>query len=83
MKFADHIRDTSIPEWEDKYLNYKQGKKLIKKYKVFDLDTDDPFINQWLINQEFHKCESFYNEKVDSLLGSSTLYSPGLDSLDI
>ena len=83
MKFADHIRDTSIPEWEDKYLNYKQGKKLIKKYKVFDLDTDDPFINQWLINQEFHKCESFHNEKVDSLLGSNTLYSSALDSLDI
>ncbi|AMD20001.1 HCL150Cp [Eremothecium sinecaudum] len=33
MKFAEHLRECAIPEWRDKYVNYKLGKKKLKAYK--------------------------------------------------
>ncbi|CCK69919.1 Syg1p KNAG_0D01680 [Huiozyma naganishii CBS 8797] len=30
MKFADHLRESAIPEWRDKYIDYKLGKKKLK-----------------------------------------------------
>ncbi|UJO19205.1 uncharacterized protein CLAFUR5_07225 [Fulvia fulva] len=30
MKYAKQLRDTAIPEWRDKYLSYKHGKKHLK-----------------------------------------------------
>lgn len=33
MKFAEHLRESSIPEWRDKYIDYKLGKKKLKSYK--------------------------------------------------
>ena len=83
MKFSEHIKEISIPEWEDKYLNYKHGKKLIKQYKNYDSNTVDLFIDQWVIKQEFNKCESFYNEKVDSILGSINFDPSDLESKDL
>lgn len=83
MKFSEHIREISIPEWEDKYLNYKHGKKLIKKYKTHDANTSKLFVDQWVIDQEIDKCESFYNQKVDSILGSISLESGDLDEIDL
>ncbi|KAH3675930.1 hypothetical protein WICMUC_002226 [Wickerhamomyces mucosus] len=31
MKFAEYLSDNLVPEWQDKYLDYKSGKKRIKK----------------------------------------------------
>lgn len=31
MKFAEYLKDNLVPEWKDKYLDYKGGKKKIKK----------------------------------------------------
>ncbi|AGO11696.1 AaceriADL080Wp [[Ashbya] aceris (nom. inval.)] len=33
MKFAERLRESSIPEWRDKYLDYKLGKKKLKAHK--------------------------------------------------
>ncbi|SCV01546.1 LAMI_0G12178g1_1 [Lachancea mirantina] len=30
MKFAEHLRESVIPEWSDKYIDYKLGKKKLK-----------------------------------------------------
>ncbi|CEP63457.1 Syg1p LALA0_S08e02916g [Lachancea lanzarotensis] len=30
MKFAEHLRESAIPEWIDKYIDYKAGKKKLK-----------------------------------------------------
>ena len=31
VKFGKYLLSESVPEWKDRYLNYKKGKKLIKK----------------------------------------------------
>ncbi|CAI4065385.1 hypothetical protein N7582_002996 [Saccharomyces uvarum] len=33
MKFADHLTESAIPEWRDKYIDYKVGKKKLSRYK--------------------------------------------------
>lgn len=33
MKFEESLREGLVPEWQDQYLDYKQGKKQIKKLK--------------------------------------------------
>lgn len=33
MKFTDHLRQSSIPEWKDKYVDYKLGKIKLKTYR--------------------------------------------------
>lgn len=39
MKFADHLTESAIPEWKDKYLDYKLGKKKLKyQYGKFPKD---------------------------------------------
>ena len=80
MKFSEHLKETSIPEWKDKYLNYAAGKKLIKKYvdlkKINNdetIDTKKLFIDDWVIKEEYRKCESFYLEQVKILLGYQDL----------
>ncbi|KAL6940603.1 hypothetical protein ACO0QE_004513 [Hanseniaspora vineae] len=35
MKFAEHITESSIPEWRDKYIDYKLGKKKIKQCRKY------------------------------------------------
>ncbi|SCV99909.1 LAFE_0B05204g1_1 [Lachancea fermentati] len=30
MKFAEHLRESAVPEWSDKYIDYKRGKKKLK-----------------------------------------------------
>ncbi|SCU78374.1 LADA_0A05314g1_1 [Lachancea dasiensis] len=30
MKFAEHLRESAVPEWIDKYIDYKTGKKKLK-----------------------------------------------------
>lgn len=32
MKFGDHLDESAVPEWKDKYINYKLGKKKLKVY---------------------------------------------------
>ncbi|CAL9728697.1 protein Syg1p [Monosporozyma unispora] len=39
MKFADHLTESAIPEWKDKYIDYKLGKKKLKyQYGKFPKD---------------------------------------------
>lgn len=39
MKFADHLTESVIPEWKDKYIDYKLGKKKLKyQYGKFPKD---------------------------------------------
>lgn len=33
MKFGDHLDESAVPEWKDKYVNYKLGKKKLKIYQ--------------------------------------------------
>lgn len=33
MKFAESLKEGLVPEWQDQYVDYKEGKKLIKKCK--------------------------------------------------
>lgn len=78
MKFSEHLRETSIPEWEDKYLNYKRGKKLIKQYVTWqlenqDLDVTKLFLHDWVLKGEYEKCESFYKDEIETLLGHQKL----------
>lgn len=43
MKFGESLSDGLVPEWKDQYLNYKQGKKLIKKLTQLknDIEIED------------------------------------------
>lgn len=38
MKFGESLNNGVVPEWEDQYVNYKQGKKLIKKIGLLQDD---------------------------------------------
>lgn len=40
MKFADHLTESAIPEWRDKYIDYKVGKKKLRRYKE-KLDAEE------------------------------------------
>lgn len=33
MKFGDHLRESAVPEWQDKYIDYRLGKKKLKVFK--------------------------------------------------
>lgn len=37
MKFGDHLRESAVPEWQDKYIDYRLGKK---KLKVFEKNLE-------------------------------------------
>ena len=42
MKFGDHIDESAVPEWKDKYVNYKQGKKKLSQYaKRLEQESDE------------------------------------------
>ncbi|XBW36523.1 hypothetical protein QEN19_002099 [Hanseniaspora menglaensis] len=75
MKFSEHLKGTRIPEWEDKYVNYKAGKKIIAKYVKLksineEIDFKKEFIDNWVLQNEYKKCENFYKEKLKVLMGS-------------
>ncbi|CAI5757957.1 unnamed protein product [Candida verbasci] len=40
MKFAEALNEGLVPEWQDQYVSYKQGKKLIKKCKKLKDEYD-------------------------------------------
>lgn len=42
MKFADHLNESTISEWKGKYIDYKFGKKKLKKYKHNDQRLSEP-----------------------------------------
>lgn len=69
MKFAEHLRESVVPEWSDKYVNYKLGKKKIKQFqklkKVQDVGSMDrtivrEFIDDWLVRDQLKNCDEFY-----------------------
>ncbi|KAF6063276.1 EXS family protein [Candida albicans] len=39
MKFAESLKEGLVPEWQDQYVDYKEGKKLIKKCKKLQEET--------------------------------------------
>ncbi|AQZ13327.1 SYG1 (YIL047C) [Zygosaccharomyces parabailii] len=40
MKFGDHLNESAVPEWRNKYIDYKFGKKKLKECKkVLDLES--------------------------------------------
>ena len=50
MKFGDHLNESMIPEWKDKYVEYKVGKKKLKTFKQklqndIDETTTDSLLN--------------------------------------
>ncbi|GMM55362.1 Syg1 protein [Maudiozyma humilis] len=50
MKFADQLRESAIPEWKNKYIDYKIGKKRLK-YHYGQL-PEDPLREQLLARRE-------------------------------
>lgn len=59
MKFADHLTESAIPEWKDKYIDYRLGKKKLKyNYSKF---PHDPRIkrNTSISNSNSNSVESF------------------------
>ncbi|CDO96586.1 unnamed protein product [Kluyveromyces dobzhanskii CBS 2104] len=69
MKFAEHLRESVVPEWSDKYVNYKLGKKKIKQFqklkKVQDVGSMDrtivrQFIDDWVVRDQLRNCDEFY-----------------------
>lgn len=71
MRFADNLTKSKVPEWDDKYIDYKLGKKKLEAFKnktKFELQNSDElksyfiknFIELWLIPSELIKCNDFY-----------------------
>ncbi|KAF9934408.1 hypothetical protein FBU30_002232 [Linnemannia zychae] len=54
MKFAKYLQEEVVPEWRKAYINYKQGKKLLKAIERV-LDELDLEAAQALETQEAHK----------------------------
>ncbi|WPK23674.1 hypothetical protein PUMCH_000916 [Australozyma saopauloensis] len=40
MKFGESLSEGLVPEWENQYVDYKTGKKLIKKYTLLQLEFE-------------------------------------------
>lgn len=41
MKFGDHLNESAVPEWRDKYIDYKGGKKRLKECrKLLSLEIE-------------------------------------------
>ena len=45
MKFGDALNEGLVAEWQDQYVNYKEGKKLIKKVRKLKDEYDDEINN--------------------------------------
>lgn len=69
MKFAEHLQESQVPEWSDKYINYKLGKKKIKQFqkirRMQDVGSMDnvmvrEFIHDWVIRDQLKNCDEFY-----------------------
>lgn len=42
MKFGDHLNESAVPEWRDRYIDYKAGKKRIKECrKILNLEVEE------------------------------------------
>lgn len=82
MKFAEHLRESSIPEWRDKYIDYSLSKKKLRAYRDALKTTSNvrfnseyspmqksiikDFIHDWLITTELEKCNEFYQQQLNS-----------------
>lgn len=72
MKFAEHLNESAISEWKDKYIDYKAGKKWLKQFNK-DVEKNgestnqavaqfvNDFVEDWLIGIQLHKCNEFYH----------------------
>ncbi|RCK55780.1 Protein SYG1 [Candida viswanathii] len=45
MKFEESLREGLVPEWQDQYLDYKQGKKQIKKLRKLKEEYETEVFN--------------------------------------
>lgn len=46
MKFEESLREGLVPEWQDQYLDYKHGKKLIKKLNKLKEEYETEVFNE-------------------------------------
>ncbi|CCC67902.1 hypothetical protein NCAS_0A13440 [Naumovozyma castellii] len=58
MKFGDHLRESIIPEWKDKYIDYKSSKKRIKHFRA-------KWENQSIYNDPVFQKKSTYSTTRD------------------
>ncbi|KAG6384358.1 hypothetical protein SASPL_155835 [Salvia splendens] len=77
MKFGKEFRihlEETLPEWRDKYLQYKPLKKLLKSIPAADNPPPDgpsPELHEWfvgILNEELEKFNDFYVDKEEDFI---------------
>ncbi|XP_041991887.1 SPX domain-containing protein 4-like [Salvia splendens] len=77
MKFGKEFRihlEETLPEWRDKYLQYKPLKKLLKSIPAADNPPPDgpsPELHEWFVgtlNEELEKFNDFYVDKEEDFI---------------
>ncbi|XP_047944304.1 SPX domain-containing protein 4-like [Salvia hispanica] len=77
MKFGKEFRihlEETLPEWRDKYLQYKPLKKLLKSIPPADNPPPDgpsPELHEWfvgILNEELEKFNDFYVDKEEDFI---------------
>ncbi|KAL6453539.1 SYG1 Protein SYG1 [Candida maltosa Xu316] len=67
MKFEESLNEGLVPEWQDQYVNYKQGKKLIKKIKKlkeeYEFDEFNTKFNSFNTNSDTNTGQTTTNSK--------------------
>ncbi|XP_041995123.1 SPX domain-containing protein 4-like [Salvia splendens] len=72
-EFMIHLEET-LPEWRDKYLQYKPLKKLLKSIPAADNPPPDgplPELHEWfvgILNEELEKLNDFYVDKEEDFI---------------
>lgn len=52
MKFAKYLQDEAVPEWRKAYINYKQGKKLLKAIECAIVELEAKAVAQGAVAEE-------------------------------
>lgn len=77
MKFGKEFRihlEETLPEWRDKYLQYKPLKKLLKNIPAAATPPPDgplPELHEWfvgILNEELEKFNDFYVDKEEDFI---------------
>ena len=81
MKFGKRLKrqiEDTIPEWRDKFLSYKDLKKLVKLISITpssstDLKVEEEFIQ--LLNSEIEKFNAFFVEQEEEFIIRLRVYN--------
>ena len=81
MKFGKRLKrqiEDTIPEWRDKFLSYKDLKKLVKLISITpssstDLKVEEEFIQ--LLNSEIEKFNAFFVEQEEEFIIQLRVYN--------